>query len=474
MHTALLKILLFVVLLLETNASLAQTFKLSEPIDVSLDYDSRLIGAYNDTILLYRRTRTRFLVHGLDTALQWSKETEILSKYSNSIRPITVVTDKDYFCVVYQYVQRGKVYVRVQRLDGAARVLADYEVAQLEHGGFSRYFQNVLSENKKSLTLYNVTFEGDLEVINIDLKSEKARWQRFLNLDDVNYYKEFLQITNNNSGDVFVIFEKNNLRRQQTNHHFVIFRFDADAQMLRYELPFPEKLSYNSYFIYDELNQKLVGAGLYLGNAYQQAQGIFYTKTDLKTPASVYISEFEESFMRSLTGEKRKQINGITNFYIQQLILRRDGGVIFIAEQQLKYEYQMVSLFFQNDPGFQQADYLFENVLVASIHPTGVVHWKNVLFKNQNSENDGGKYSSFFLFKTVTNLRLLYNDQVRWDTAMFEYQIDGLGKVQRNVLPRPSDDFLLPEFRHAIQLSAKELAVTTLRNNKLRVVKISY
>ena len=37
-----------------------------------------------------------------------------------------------------------------------------------------------------------------------------------------------------------------------------------------------------------------------------------------------------------------------------------------------------------------------ENILLASIHPSGELYWKEVLYKSQSSENDNGISSSFF------------------------------------------------------------------------------
>lgn len=457
-----------------TMPTAAQTFHLSEPIDVAQDVEHRLVGAFEDTLLLFRRTRTRLVVQPLDTALRWGEERELSSDYTAFPRPIHLFTDRRYFYMVYSFVQKGHYHLRLQTMNSQAQVLEDHEMTWFDHAGTSRYFEPFVSEDKKTIVLCNVTFEGKMEVVNYDIEQHKLRWRLFFNNEATNYYKEFVQLFINNAGDVFFVFEKNNLRRRKTDHHFLIYRFDSTAQMRQYQLDFPAELSYASRFVYDELNQQVVGVGLYAGNTMYEAKGIYYLKTNLTEPTTITTSPFDEPFMRSLTGEKRRSVNGINNFYIEQLILRRDGGVILVAEQQLKYEYQSTSLFFQNENDFQQADYLYENILVASVHPTGAIHWKNVLYKNQNSENDQGRYSSFFFFKTVSSLRLIYNDAVRWDAPMFEYVIDGLGKMKRQILPRFSEERVLPEFRYALQLSSQELIALSQRNNKLRVVKLRY
>ena len=240
-----------------------------------------------------------------------------------------------------------------------------------------------------------------------------------------------------------------------------------------YTIPFHDYLGYDVKFTYDELNNQLIAAGLCGDNLYH-AQGLFYIRTRLKKPAIVNVIPFEEEFMRSLTGEKRKKLEGVHNFEIQELILRRDGGVIVIAEQHFKYEYQSVNMFFPDDVQNQQADYLYENMFVASIHPSGEIHWKKTLFKSQSSENDNARYSSFFSFKTKSNIRLLYNDNIRWGTGIYEYIITGKGDVERNNVQKDERHGILTEFTKGIQVDANQFFGTSERGNKLQIVRITY
>ena len=178
-----------------------------------------------------------------------------------------------------------------------------------------------------------------------------------------------------------------------------------------------------------------------------------------------------------LRGEKKKKLDGITNLEMNDIILRRDGGIICVAEQNFKFEYQLMSSFYNDQSPHRQADYLYENILVASIHPDGNLHWKDVLYKSQSSENDNGRYSSYFLMKTPSNLRFLYNDDIRWTTNIFEYIVSGIGAVDRNRLFEKEGKervAIMPEFRSAIQISATALIATSVRNNRMRLVKISY
>ena len=71
----------------------------------------------------------------------------------------------------------------------------------------------------------------------------------------------------------------------------------------------------------------------------------------------------------------------------------------------------------------------------------------------------------------------MYNDDIRWTTNIFEYIVSGIGAVDRNRQREKEGKERvanMPEFRSAIQISATALIATSVRNNRMRLVKISY
>ena len=47
------------------------------------------------------------------------------------------------------------------------------------------------------------------------------------------------------------------------------------------------------------------------------------------------------------------------------------------------------------------------------MHPDGSNHWEKVLHKKQYSQDDDAAYSSYFLLKTPTALRVIFNDEAK-------------------------------------------------------------
>jgi hypothetical protein len=115
--------------------------------------------------------------------------------------------------------------------------------------------------------------------------------------------------------------------------------------------------------------------------------------------------------------------------------------------------------------------------LLSSLHNDGSLHWNTVLYKNQKSENDDGRYSSYFLMKNPRGIRLIFNDEINWTSAVYEYEILPDGSQQRKrIFPDTAieDKDILPEFRKAVQISGNKLIFAQQKNNKLHFGAITY
>ncbi len=464
----------FVLGFLFSDVSLiGQNVKISEPIDVTNEIDYKLIDRFQNQILLYRRTETKFFIQSFspDLTSNWIKTIEF--DKSKNIKPLRIISGVEGFSILYYFFKGGDTHIYSAFFDTSATLISDISLAVFENQFVVRDFHLPISQDKRYVIAFAPSSKNNLEMVRFDMHSQLVDWQMEVSLPRLNYFDNFEQVVVSNKGEAFVIYNQNNNRRKRNEHNFLIHQVINDSVARDFVVPFHNYISYDLDAQYDELNQKLVVAGFYSVTNDDKAEGIFYFNTDLKANPSVHIDGLGEEFIRSLTGRRRKRMDGIQNFHINQLILRKDGGVLLVAEQQ--YQFVATGYYFMEEEPSRQADYLYENILVASIHPTGEVHWKDVLYKSQLSENDNARYSSFFAFKTNRNIRFLYNNDISWDTSIFEYIVDGRGQIQRNVVTHQHrKSGLLPQLKSGLQISANELITVAERDNKLRLVKINY
>jgi len=463
----------FLLLSIYNTSAWAQKVQISDPIDVTNEVDYRLISRYQNQVLLYRQTESTFVVQSFynnDLKANWSKTIDFEKKDINTIK---IIPHKESFSILYYFHKRGQTYLRGKEFNTDAEEIDDFDIGVFDSPHYIRDYQIIESKNKRNLLIYLPGQSDYTEIISFDVINRTRHWQTKLNLPNLNFYQEFQQILINNTGEVLVVYNKNNRRRKSKEHHFAICKITRSGKIDVYNVPFSNYITHDIEFQYDEINQQLVAVGLY-SDTPLSPNGLFYFNLNFKETPTIKRSPLDESFMRSLTGIKKKKIRGIPNFKICELVLRRDGGALLVAEQRFSYETAVFS--YPDESVYnQQSDFLYENILVASIHPSGEVYWKDVLYKSQSSENDDGRHSSFFTFTTNSNIRFLYNNDISWDTSIFEYVVSGSGQVQRNVVAHQErKNGVLPQLINSIQVSANEIIAVSERDQKLRLLKINY
>lgn len=460
-------------LLLNSNTSLAQKVQISAPVDVANEVDYELIGRYEDHFLLYRKSETKFYIQSFatnDLKQNWVKTIEFSKK---DITPFKIVPHKESFSILYYFHKKGKTYISGKEFNNEAEEIGDFSIGSFNSPLILHRHQIINSKNKQFFLVYVLGYNGSIEIMNFNIFDKKMVWQKDLKFPELSKQKEFEQVLVNNQGETFIVFNENNSKRLTQSHQFAIQKISPNQTKTAYSIPFKGYISHDMNVQYDEINEQLVASGLY-SSPKSTVNGIFYFNTNLQDTPIIQTSELEETFMRSLTGKKGKRITGIQNFTICQLVLRKDGGALLVAEQRFAYESSM-TFYEEEERKRTQADYLYENILVASIHPSGKVYWKDVLFKSQSSENDNARYSSFFAVKTNSSIRFLYNNDISWDTSIFEYVINSSGNVQRNVVAHQlRKSGVLPQLTNSIQVSASEVIALSERDRKLRLLKINY
>jgi hypothetical protein len=90
-------------------------------------------------------------------------------------------------------------------------------------------------------------------------------------------------------------------------------------------------------FSFDNVNRKLVAAGVYATKNSGKAQGYFsfsippqYQEGD---KINVYSQVFDDDFVSALLGKKTTDNKGVFDIKIQEIVHRRDGGILAIFEQ---------------------------------------------------------------------------------------------------------------------------------------------
>lgn len=282
-----------------------------------------------------------------------------------------------------------------------------------------------------------------------------------------------------------VLFENENVRYNKNEHALTFFALLEGQIVVKSLIDASNKLFPDVHLDYNNFNGNVVITGLSHERKSNAATDYFFINkhiSEFKEFEKPYYLSFGEKFIAELYGKKVGKEKELKDFYINEVILRQDGGFLLVLEMDKDFSrrsafasptsMQRDQNFFGGGRGW--TDHYNEDVAIIAVKGDGIEHWRTIMYKKQFSQDDNGVYSSFFVFKTPSRLKLLYNDEIKNNNTASEYIIDPLGKYERNSLLNTDYQNLKLRFKDAVQISNKAILVPSEKGYNLRLVKIEY
>lgn len=461
---------------------ITQKIIVSEDMPLRNDLNYEIIGELKDEMLLFKNKTLDFEVQAFNKYMKetWNKKLEFEKK---NVKVLGITSSKEDFTVFYTFRKRGKTILKANKYDAGANLKDSTTIKNYGFLFFTPNFEMVRSEDRSKVLAFFIEKQDIVRTLSFDVDSLSISWEKDFELDDFYYNEDFHQMTVSNEGDMYMILDRDNFRSKRKDHKFEIYNYGGESENLnQFSIPFQGMLSYDSYFNYDNLNKRLIAGGLYSEKDLSKTIGYYYLNIDPVAPDNHILAfeKFDPEFVSNLLGKKKvakgERVKGVPEMTAQEIVLRRDGGILLIAERTRYLERRSGAsgrVYYENQGRFL-VDYYYDELMVVSIHPSGKTHWKTILHKKQYSQDDDGIYSSYFLFKTPSSLRFLFNDDIRQENTVSEYVLNGMGEYDRNSILSTQDLDLRLRFRDALQLDANELVIPSERRNKLKLVKLEY
>jgi hypothetical protein len=461
------------------STGFSQIITVSEEVSLRNDNDYQIIGEYNGQTILYQEKKPDYFILGFDDTMQqtWEKELELDRKQP---KVLGVMRGDTSFTLLYRFRQKGHTVIKAHEYDPGANLLDSATVADLGYLFYTPNLQVIRSEDRSKLLVYYTEKRDEFNLFVFDVDSLNTMWKRTLVIENADINREFDQILLKNDGRVIIVLDKNNFRSRREEHYYEIYEYGSNRKNDRkYIIPMTNYVTYDALFEVDNLNNSLVAAGLYSQKNSNRVVGYFYLNVPPGETQNHVLNfqEFDVEFVELILGKKvKKNKKGFEHVEVNELVLRRDGGALMIAERYRRQERGRGAnnrVFYDPYNRFV-TDHYIDEIIVISIHPTGETHWKNVLHKKQYSQDDDAVYSSFFLMKTPSNLRFLYNDEIKYENTVSEYVLRGDGHYDRNAMLSTEDLEIRLRFKDAIQVDGDRIIVPSERRNRLKLVRLEY
>lgn len=457
----------------------AQTITVSEDLPLRSDVTYELIGELKGQLLLFRDKNNSFEVQAFDETMRksWNKEIELDKRLPNVLGIIHTPSD---FTVFYRFRDKSHTVLKAHKYNAGANMIDSITVKNYGYLFYTPNFRIIQSEDKSKVLLYYIEKHKIINALVFDAIDMRVLWEQAITPEELNYWEDYFQIMLDNDGNFRMVIEKDNYIGRRDEHRYHVYEFyGAENRLNEYKLFLDGNLTYDVFFTYDNMNQKLVGAGFYSERNNGKASGYFFMQVPPEAPDNrrITFTPFEDNFVSSLEGREIDNNRGITEVAVRDIILRHDGGALIVAERIRQYERRTGTTYsrvYYDPTGRSMVDYYFDEVIVFSVEPDGQPGWTNVLHKKQYSQDDDGMYSSYFLFKTTTTLRFLFNDEIKPENTVSEYIMNGYGDLERKSLLSTENLELRLRFRDALQTAANELVVPSEKRNKLRLIRLEY
>lgn len=227
-------------------------------------------------------------------------------------------------------------------------------------------------------------------------------------------------------------------------------------------------------FKYDFQNKLFILSGFYSTSNNEVFQGIsiFKISTTIDTSEKKFIP-FSSEMITTLEGVGYKG-KGLKDFYAARMLLRDDGGFVFMGEKFTVVKEVMNNYYSLNNT-YIRYFYRFSDILIASVNQYGTIEWTKVIKKDQTTLNDEGYYSSFSSTGFKNKIVVLFNDISRSNWNLMYNTIDPEGNIDYSILINSSkiNGNSIPKY--ARQVNAHEILIPVISESKgFSVLKLNF
>jgi hypothetical protein len=466
------------------------------------DVNFEIIGKLNGNFLVYKNARWK---HKISVYNNEMKEIDLvnLDFLPEKTFNVDVVAYPDYFFMIYQYQKRNILHCMAIKMDAMAKKISEpieIDTTQISFFSDNKIYNTVISENKENIVLFKLHKKNDNYTLGAKLFDKQLNLvgnvRKLMEYNDRrDTYDNFLV---DNDGDFLFtrdIKEGNRSNSNKLSLHVINF---AKEDFSEYKAALDKNYVDAISLKVDNLNKRYIINSFYYKKSRGNIEGIYSfvfnkkeTQLSFQTFSPIYDS------IRDLAKREGQLRYALDDFFIQQVIAKKDGGYITIAEDfnsqrignmgmnswnrwdYLNSPYSSNGYYYNPYYGYYRSSgfsntaitrYTYSNILINSFDKNGKEEWSTVFQKDQ-SEDDNENYLSFSAIPYNGEIHFLYNMDKR-NQIIADNSINATGIVKRNppLKTEQKGHQFMPRF--AKQVAAKQFIMPCDYRGFLTFVKI--
>jgi hypothetical protein len=466
-------------------------------------------GKTGSNFLVYKFTKNRHWIVAFDNDMRQVAKTE-QSYIPNNDRVINIdfFPYADFCYIIYQYQRKNVVYCMASRVDANGKPTGDRMELDTTHIGFSannRIYTVVSSEDKNRICVFKINSRNrKLFVMSTLLYDKRLQLLKKSRLQiPVEERNENLgDFSLDNEGDlVFSWFFRNS--NDNIIKAALMIKPAMSDSLMKKELDIEKTLLDEVHIKVDNFNRRYLLTSLFYKERKGNIDGFYFFMWDKSSARPVYENTvaFSEEIRREARGDASVKM-AFNDYFIRQIIIRRDGGFIIGSEAfyttsrfnnwnrwNYLYNSPFYSPYYDNiyyySPYFtnaywnnrysssQAVRYHADNIAVFSFDAAGKLEWNNVVGKSQfNDETDD--MVSYQLMNTGDQLHFLFNLQERRNNLLTDYSISPAGELTRSPTLKNLDKGYEFMPKYGKQVSAKQMIIPCIYRTYICFAKVDF
>ncbi|MEO7311886.1 MAG: hypothetical protein ABIX01_15890 [Chitinophagaceae bacterium] len=464
-----------------------------------------IIGKYNSNVLIYKNLRSHHNITAYDIDMKEAAN-QTLDYLPDRVTNVDFIAYPDYFWMIYQYQRRSIVYCMAAKMGPDGVKIGEpiqMDTTDISYNSSSKLYSLINSEDKQRLM-----------ILKVNSKNEKRYMFKTLLFDkDLNMLKiSRIPLQMNDRNDILTDFSLDNEGNlvfghgDRTSNEQNIIGFDLIQKTAQADTFAIRSIKLNDISLdevkikADNANRRYVLTSFYYKGKKSIIEGIFHSEwnkaTDMET--NNLAIPLGEEIRAEARGENNIK-NAFNDYYLQNIVIRKDGGFLISAENLYTTSRGSMNPFnrwnYFSQPYLSTADYYYyggtgwgypynrwgssatrynaDNIVVMSFEKNGKLQWSDIIHKSQ-FDDDGEATISYQTVNTGDALRFLYNDFEKRDPILTLQSIGPDGKIIRNPTLKNLDKGYAFLPRYAKQTGQKQLIVPCLYRNFLAFAKIEF
>lgn len=492
--------------LLFTPAMLfAQSIKFSDyDREDTRDMNFEIIGKLNNNILVYKNIRYNHKISIYDNDMN-TLSTVKLDFVPDRTFNMDFVVYPDFFYMIYQY-QKGRIlHCMVVKMDANAKMVTEpneVDTTQIPVMADNKIYSTIFSEDKQKIMIFKIqTRYQKFNMVTLLFDNQFNLISKNRHVTDYNERKEnYGNFLLANDGGLVFTNDRQSGYRDNSNALSLVTKEPTQNVFTYQDIDLGERYIDEVKVKIDNLNKRYILNTFYYKKNRGSIEGLFTYVWD-KDKGKTYASQFTELY-DSLRSEAKRDGSlrfAFDNYFIRQVVVKKDGGFILAAEDFTKdtrggntswnrydylynrysspsgYYYDPYSGYYRPYSSFNNQSittYYYENIVVLSINKEGKTEWSKVIQKEQFDDND----DNFMSFSTMTSggeIHFLFNNDRKYQ-VISDQSIAPDGTIKRNpTLKSPQRGYeFMP--KHSKQVGAHQLIIPCGYRNNVCFARIDF